>query len=368
MIFSERKIARFRRWMEEGRQGEEILHKFVEDNRETLLKLLQAPLRSKRYRQSGHFIDQKLKYTISGDTASITQETQEKILRYTGVAIRSEGIRLTPPQDKLIHALMHLLFLKSETRDESSQTFYSGNLPAQIVPFGGKGQQGRSAILRISYAELYKAYLNADRYSGADIKFVKSVLHDTEQKKFLIIYERKYYDSKKREFKIDRIEDFQSLFKILNFFAGLTEEQSRQIDEGKSKVREKKGELIVAFNPILTDQIHSKYVEYPIDINRRTLIAAGGHRHVTESVIALRDWMLREISAKRKVAEINEDKLPFILKLDQYVKEGRKKLIQARMGTAIQAVKNLGLVAQHERVSGSQGQWKHVFSLNPHFH
>lgn len=368
MIFSERRFRKLRRWMDEGKQGEKKFQQFVEENRETILKLLHVPIKPRKYRQSGHFVDQKLKYAIPDQNPTIfdliSSETKEKISRHGGVGIRAEGIRLTPPQDKLINALLHLLYLKSESRDEASRTFYGGNVPAQIVPYGGKGQQGRSAIIRITPAELYKAYLNKSRYSGADIRFIKSVLHDTEQQKFLIIYERKYQESGRRELKTDRIEDFQSLFKILHFFEGLTEEQSKQLDQGAEGLREKKSELIIAFNPILTDQIHSKYVEYPEDINRRTMIAAGGHRLVTESVIALRDWMLREISVKRKVAEINEDRLPFVLKLDQYVKEGRKKLILERTDKAIQVVKNLSLITKHERVNGAQGQWKHVFTLN----
>ncbi|HLB52485.1 MAG TPA: hypothetical protein VJK48_02105, partial [Chlamydiales bacterium] len=88
--------------------------------------------------------------------------------------------------------------------------------------------------------------------------------------------------------------------------------------------------MIIALNPLLTDQINSKYVEYPSDINKRMVIAAGGHRLVTESMIALRDYLLRELSARRFQPEINEEKLFLILKLEKYLKSKRKKLIQQR--------------------------------------
>ena len=225
-------------------------------------------------------------------------------------------------------------------------------------------------MIRIYPSELYKAYLDNNDYSGADIKFIKTLLQDTEQQKFLIIYERKYEVSSakgQKEYRTDRIEDFQSLFKIVRFFEGLTEEERRELDQNNEEVREKRGELVIAFNPLLTDQINAKYVEYPEDINRRTMIATGGHKLVTESVVALRDWMLREISTKRKTAEINDIKLPFLLKLDNYVQQKRKKLIQARVQSAIQAVKNLGLITDHEVVVGASGQWKHIFHLNLDF-
>ena len=108
------------------------------------------------------------------------------------VEIRTEGIRLTAPQDKLMTALMRLLHEKSEHRNEKSENFYRGNLETQVVPYGGKGQKSPSAMIRIYPSELYKAYLDSGDYSGADIKFIKNLLQDTEQQKFLIIYERKY--------------------------------------------------------------------------------------------------------------------------------------------------------------------------------
>jgi uncharacterized protein YfaA (DUF2138 family) len=125
--------------------------------------------------------------------------------------------------------------------------------------------------------------------------------------------------------------------------------------------------LIIALNPLLTDQISSKYVEYPEDINRRTVIAAGGHRLVTESMIALRDYLMREVSSRRKKCEINEETLIMLTKLTNYKKQGRKKRLQEAIESTIQFVKNLKLIANHERIVGTGGQWKHIFYLNDEF-
>lgn len=387
----------FQRWLKEGKAPENLseedrkafedelsslaetksatsLRKLILDNRETLLKLLQ-PVKSRKFRQSGHFVDQKLKFSVPADAGPtlfdlLTKETKDKIAHSGNVEIRTEGIRLTAPQDKLMTALLRLLHDKSDHTNERSESFYSGNLENQIVPYGGCGQNGTSAIMRVYPSELYKAYLDSPDYSGADIKYIKALLQDTEQQKFLIIYERRYevFSGKSgKETRTDRIEDFQSLFKIIKFYESLTDEEKRQLDSGDEALVERRGELIVAFNPLLTDQINSKYVEYPEDINRRTMIAAGGHKLVTESAIALRDWMLREISTRRKTAEINDAKLPFLLKLEKYVQEKRKKLIRERVQSAIQVIKNLGLITNHELVVGASGQLKHVFHLNLDF-
>lgn len=346
-------------------------HTFLMENKEKLLKVLQPSTPKKRkYRQAGHFVDQKLKVSQMDIFDSLGNETKDKI-EERGIEIRTEGIKLTPPQDKLLNALMKLLHEKSENRDEKSEQFYAGNCEVALVNYGGRGLKGRSATLRIYPSELYKAYLDNEQYSGHEIKFIKSVLQDTEQQKFLIIYEKKYEiigAKGKREKRTDRIEEFQSLFKIISFFEGLTDEEAKKLDDGNEEVRERRGELIIGFNPLLTDQINSKYVEYPEDINRRTMIAAGGYKLVTESVNALRDYLLREISNKRKTAEINEDNLTHILKLDAYLKASRKSRIKARMQSAIQAAKNLGLITHFERVQGALGQWKYIFHLNPDFY
>ena len=324
--------------------------------------------KARKIRQSGHFVDQKLKRNDEATSIfdCLRKETKDKILQTNPIEIRAEGIKLTPVQDRLINGLLRLLSEKSENRNEKSEKFYAGNHPFRIVPYGGNGQEGRSSVIRLYPSELYTAYLDRNDYSGDEIKAIKSVLQETEQQKFLIIYERQYQISKngRKEKCTDRIEDFQSLFKIISFFEGLTEDEKRALNTGCEKIRESRGELIIALNPLLTDQINSKYVEYPADINRRTMIAAGGYKFVTESTIALRDYILREISAKRRNSEINEDNLIRLLKLEKYLKAKRRKLIENRIQSAIQTVRNLGFIMKCEKVIGAEGQWKYAFYLN----
>ena len=323
-----------------------------------------------KFRQSGHLADQTLKYKDPTKTQLslfdiISPETKDQIKK-SSTEIKAEGIRLTPAEDKILKALNKLLYEKSENKNIDSEAFYAGNESIrELSPYGGKGQEARAPVLRIFPSELYKAYLDRDDYSGDEIKFIKKLLYDLSQKKFLIIYDRKRKVNGKTL--TDRIEDFQSLIKIMSYIEGLSDSELQKLDAGNSEIREKRGEIIIGLNPIFIDQIGTKYIEYPTDINRRTTIAANGHNFLNESMIVLRDYMLREISAKRYNVEINEDRLPYLLRLEYYLKERKKKIIAERIASAINTVKNLGIILEYEKVIGASGQIKYVFELNKDF-
>lgn len=321
-----------------------------------------------KFRQSGHLIDQTLKYKDSNKHPSLFDmldiETREKIVD-AKIEVKAEGIRLSAAEDKILKALSKLIYEKQSSTLNSGDYSSINNSNFPLCAYGGREQKASAPILRISPASLYKAYLDRDDYSGDDIKYINKVLYELSQKKFLIIYDRKRTENGKKV--TDRIEEFQNLVKIMSYIEGLTESELNNLDSADSNIREKRNELIIGLNPIFVDQINTKYIEYPSDINKRTTIAAGGHMCVTESIIILRDYMLREISAGRFRAEINEEKLPYILHLDGYIKQRKRKLVAERTQSAINAVKNLGIICDVEKVVGSDGQQKYVFSLNNSF-
>jgi len=147
----------------------------------------------------------------------------------------------------------------------------------------------------------------------------------------------------------------------------MTPQDVKSLEGGNNKIREQREEIIIALNPLLTDQIKTKYVEYPHDINKRTEIASGGAARVTESIIILRDYLLREISAKRYSCVIGEPKLVEQLHLTTYLKDGRKKLIEQRIKSAIEACKKLGIIINVTEGSGKTQQKIFTFILNPEF-
>lgn len=365
------------------KEQSESLKKFIQKmpsgkplSKKEIVKILdeiRKPRKKETYRQSGHFIDRKLEYDDPNSNAPsffdlISLETKEKI-EHANIEIKTFGIKLSPAEDKLINAILKLLHDKSEHNDIQSPGYYGGNENGELINYGGNNQQAKSPWLRIRPTELYKEYLGTDDYSGKDILNIKNILHGVSEKKFLILYDRKrkVKMGKTTENRTDRIEDFQNLIKIISYIEDLTDKEIASLDSGSDDVRKQKGELIIALNPLLTDQINSKYVEYPTDINRRTVIASGGHLQVTESILALRDYMLRELSAKRFKPEINADKLPYVLKLDKYVKSYRKKIIADRINAAIKAVIQIGIILNFSIVEGSAGQQKYIFSLNSEF-
>ncbi|MCH9625884.1 MAG: hypothetical protein S4CHLAM123_10690 [Chlamydiales bacterium] len=353
------------------------LHDLVLEHKETFLKILDPRKGNDKIRASGHYWDNKLKYSPSNNKQSQMTifdllekpETKQKIeeVDYTVSAV---GIHLTPPENKLVTALTKLLQDKSEINDPSAKNYYSGNYESLPVPkYGGTGEDAKAPVIKIKPAELYKAYLDTTEYSGAEIKVIKNTVKALADKKFLIRYERRKVVNKNgtRQRLTDLIEDFQPLIRILYYAKDLTDEELDKLKKGKQEMVEKRGEYIIALNPILVDQIDKKYVEYPRDIERRTAEAAGGAKKVTEADIALRDWFLRELSNKRYRCEINEERIPFILKLENYIKRRQKAIVQERISKSIKISKTLGLINSVDIELNKDNLPKYIFNLNPQF-
>lgn len=331
----------------------------------TLPDVSKAP----KVRQSGHYVDQKLKYTYPEQRQMTIFEILDpdvigKVEKYD---VRYEGIRLTPPEERLLNGIYKLLRDKSETKDIKSPTFYKGNYDGgQITEWGGEAH--KRALISLKPTEMYMAYLGRDDYSGKEIMEVNKTLEGLAGKRFLMIYDRVrsvQVNKGKTETRTDRIEKYAPLIELVKYTRDLTDEELKRLDKGDGRIRQAKGEIILALNPILTDQIQTKYVEYPEDINRRMIIAVGGDaKRVTQAMHILSAWCAREISNKRYKSEINADKLPYVLKLDKYIQESRRKLIQTTIENAVQACKNLGLILDVSLEAGKAGQLKYVFTLN----
>jgi hypothetical protein len=326
-----------------------------------------------KVRHSGHLVDQKLKYNDPTKDKiqlslfeRLSPELKGEVEKYE---VKYEGIRLTSSEDRLLNAIYSLLKDKSENKNSDSERFYRGNHETtEVVPFGGG--EVKPVHIRLVPADLYKAYLGNEDYSGKEIRDINKTLASLAEKRFLMTYDRvrTVKIGKKTENRTDRIEMFKRLIEIVKYTRDLTDEELAKLDKGDERIRQAKGELIIALNPIITDQINSKYVEYPPDINRRTIIAAGGdHRNVTHAITQLREWCLRELSNKRYECQINANKLPYVLHLDNYVKQGRKKLISETIDKAIQTCKSLHLILEVVVTKGVEGQDKYTFILNRDF-
>lgn len=316
-----------------------------------------------KFKQSGHFVDQKLKHNFDMDKKQISLFDILETPRLRNEVIKDEtiviGIRLTQAEDRLVNTVINLL-------NKKSYGDYNGNLPAEKKPYGETREH--YPRLRITPAELYKEYTNNDDYSGRDMLFIKETLISLQNKNFLIIYRREHWIENKKgekEKRISRIEEYQPLIRVVTYYDKLTEEQDKSIKPGQ--VISENGEVILELNPVFTDQIDTKFIEYPSDINELTALASGGSRNVTESNIRMRDYLMRAISARDDETEIDLEKLPYILGLDKYIKEKRKKRINQRIDEAIKFSQKIGLTKEVRKETGARGQYKYVFVLNTDF-
>lgn len=331
----------------------------------TVLEEVRKKRKTTKVRHGGHYVDNKLndKQTTFDELLPSTRDEIEA----SNITVPGIRFKLTPAEDKLINAIYNLLHQKSENKNTKSEFFYGGNIQGQLVDYGP--QKAMAVRLKIRPAELYKEFTGTDLYSGKDIINIKNTLYGLTKKQHLIRYDRHRNEKRGRKTVkvIDRIEYLQSLIQIAKWYEGMTDKEVKNLDAGDQTIREQKEELILVLHPLFTDQIDDKYVEYPSDISQRTAIACGGPMSVTASVIALRDYLLREISAKRDTSTLNEENLISKLGLTSYKESGRKKLLDTRIKEAIEACTKLGIIIDTKIETGAQDQIKYTFTINSDF-
>lgn len=339
--------------------------KFILSNKESLLKIIEGAEKKKKYRQSAHYVEQKLRYDKPNSNQMtifdiLCPETVEKI---KDESIQYVGIRLSPPEDRLVNAITRLLAKKSQITDYKSEDFYMGNEETKLVSYGSSKE--KSARLRFKKHELLTEFYSTKKVSGADIKYFERVFNSFIEKKWLIRYKRTVQEGKENKHFI--VEDYLPLVRIIKYYPNLSDTEAKKVENGDEEFRMIAGEYLLALNPIITDQIDQKYIEFPMDIDYRTKIAAGSHLSVSEAIILLRDWLISEMSAGRYESEINEENLLYKLRLDKHIRTRKKDRLHQQLSKAIQVSRHLGIILDVEEATGSVGQKKYIFRLNKDF-
>ena len=122
----------------------------------------------------------------------------------------------------------------------------------------------------------------------------------------------------------------------------------------------------MVLHPIFRRQIDSKFILYPVDINKRTIIAYGNNK-VSEATLRLRDYLMRELSSKHYNPEIMLDRLYYLL-AEKQMRESRKAKVKKDTDKALETVKKLGLLKSYKTVKAkTTGEPKVVFTLNKDF-
>ena len=315
-------------------------------------------IKTGKFKRSGHLTDQILKYNYPKDRQpSLFDNLMSETIRDIEVAgvERSEiveGIKLSPSETKVIDSLCKLLHENSQNTDTKNDNYYSGNVGYELVEFGGE-KNTPAPKLAFTLYELTREYKGGESISGKDVENVKQILTELDNKRFLLSYVET--TRKNDGGRIERkIEDFKKLIHIVK----ISETEFNKEDIELSK----KEETIILLNPIFRRQIDSKFILYPNDINRRTIIAYGSH-NISDIALRLRDYLIRELSSKRYEPEITLDKLYYLL-AEKWMRESRKKKVKEYTEKALETVKALGLLISYEIKTSSKGEPKYIFSLN----
>ncbi len=320
-----------------------------------------------KFKRSGHLTDQILKYNYPKDKQpSLFDNLQSETLKdieVAGVEVAEivEGIKLSPSETKVIDCLCKLLHETSQTSDAKKEDYYSGNSKPtinpetkkaeNIIPYGG--QDEIAPKLAFTLYELTREYKGGEYVAGKDIENVKQILTELDSKRFLLSYVET--TKKKDGGRIERkIEDFRKLIHIVKI--SQTEYSKEDIELSK------KEETVILLNPIFRRQINSKFILYPNDINRRTIIAYGSH-NLSETTLRLREYLAKELSLKHYNPEIYLERLYFMLN-ERWMKQSRKKKVKEFTDKALETCKALGLLLGWEIITGATGEPKIVFNLN----
>jgi hypothetical protein len=338
---------------------------FNTNDRKEVAKLLKRILDFKedkgKFKRSGHLTDQILKYNYPKDTKgqlsifdSLEETTKKTIETVGGVEVTEmvEGIKLSPSETKVIDCLCKLLHENSQTFEPKKKDYYSGNKGFELVEFGGD-KNTPAPKLAFTLYELTKEYKGGEIIGGKDIANVKQILQDLDKKQFLLSYVET--TKKKDGGRIERkIEDFRRLIHIVKI---------SETDYDKEDIElSKREETVIMLNPIFRRQIDSKFILYPNDINRRTIIAYGSH-NLSDIALRLRDYLIRELSSKHYQPEISQDKLYYLL-AEKWMRESRKKKVKEYTDRALETVTALGLLLSYEIKKTATGEPKVVFTLN----
>jgi len=310
-----------------------------------------------KFRRSGHLTDQILKYNYPKDRQpslfdSLQSETLKDI-EVAGVEVTQvvEGIKLSPSETKIIDCLCKLLHENSQNLEPKKEGYYTGNLNPELVEYG----DGKTLAPKLAFTlyELTKEYKGGEYVAGKDIENVKQILTELDSKRFLLSYVET--TRKKDGGRIERkIEDFRKLIHIVKI--SQTEYNKEDIELSK------KEETVILLNPIFRRQIDSKFILYPNDINRRTIIAYGSH-NLSDIALRLRDYLMREKALKHYTPEIGLERLYYLL-AEKWMRESRKKKVKEYTEKALETVKALGLLLSYEIKTASTGEPKIVFTLN----
>ncbi|MCD8423540.1 hypothetical protein [Tenacibaculum finnmarkense] len=314
------------------------------------------------FKRSGHITDQFLKYNYPKDKKpmlfnSLKPELKKRIetkgIEHSEII---EGIKLTPAETKVIDTLCKLLHHNSQTLKPNNKDYYTGNVTdIKRVNYGDS-----IAIvpqLTVTLYDLTKEYKAGARVSGKDLENVSKILLNISKKNFLIKYKEEI-NKKDGTKTVIEIEDYKPILNLPNF--KITEYSKEGIITSKTE------STLIELNPIFIRQIDTKFIVYPEDINKRTLIAYGNN-NCSEATFTLREYLAKYLALKNYNPEIMIDRLYYLL-AEKYMKSSRKSKVKQLTEKALDTMIKLGLLESFKiETAKTTGEPKIIFKINKNF-
>ncbi len=337
----------------------------------SVLEQLSAKGKSISMDQLANIIDDLIKltkpftYNVPGNLVDQKIPTKEKIsIQTKGTSeIKVHGLRgLSAGEHRIIKTISLLLHQKKDgPQIQSIASISNSKLLTNAILSNTYGYP--PSIIIINENDYYKAYWGDSSYGGADQKMMEEGFKKFSQKEFSIYRQFPYKEENLK--KVDLIKFQSSMVEKYDFYQGLTPDEANKISNGNNRIKRSKRKRILVINQIFTDQIENKFINYPLDINKRMEKAAGGGRAVTPSMHILLDYFLRDISYKRYEREINEEKLITLLEFTNMKR--RKARLKESIKKCFEAMKNIGVLLKAERLKNKNSSYKYKYQLNDQF-
>lgn len=332
----------------------------------TFLEEIRKP--PKTFRQSSDLIDNKLDRDINNQQLTIFDFSDLKGKKNEDISSEKpiiKGLDLDQGEDRIVHTLTLLLSKKSENRNQKSPYYYMGNYEKGSLTINEIEME--TARMTITPHELYSTYYGKENYGSDQTKYILKKLDSLSKKMFSTTWNVPIKPTKKGDkIKFNKLRTYFPLFQIFVLNKDLSESESQAIDNNTSLLEGKNCLFLFKFQPIFTNNIRERYVEFPEDIHLRISDAVGKDRYAS-CINLMRDLLFREKSSKRY--EILRDKETLIgnLKLYKFWKENRKKKVNEMILECLKVFKKIGLIVEWEETRGVLGQAQYKMQIDKNF-
>jgi len=356
-------------WHKEQAETLVEFHKFLEKHWDKITAL--SP-EAKRVRHSRDLVDNKFPTEIEELSNQLDLFSDRNASKPSAqeLNVQISPLVLTEAQDRLLFTLCQLLAKKSERWNQSSEDYYLGNSPTKSVTVDGFGNANPARLVVTPY-ELAKEYYGRDNFNTDHLKHLSDTIKTLSELQFALAISKK---NEKGTY--DRIRTTLPMYGLAIIDKDLSEKELSTISS--SDLHGTKSKLLFKFNPIITNNIREKYVEFPEDLHLRIskTKVIGKRGKVPQCVNLMRDYLMREKQGEKNrqkdhngniLIERDEEKLVKILGLEKEWKEGRKGRVRKYIKKAFDVFSEIELIKKVDQVQGKRSQPKYTITINKDF-